>query len=220
MFGVLVVCFDWFSRVWFSLVLGGVGRVGPVLLFVGGRVFWPGSFGVVSGGRVRLVASCCFVVRGGRLSWLFGVVVCSVCFGVVGGFRVFFVLRAGVLPGFVGLGSAGSGGVSCGCGFVFRPVALLFFCWGVRSGWVGVLLRFFRLVVRPPGLPSLVVGGGCLVLSGRLVLFGEFDPGSGRTLAACLTHASRTGLLLLFRGGRVEWRTGEYHVSNLPPGPG
>jgi hypothetical protein len=24
------------------------------------------------------------------------------------------------------------------------------------------------------------------------VLFGEFDPGSGRTLAACLTHASRT----------------------------
>ena len=26
-----------------------------------------------------------------------------------------------------------------------------------------------------------------------LVCFGEFDPGSGRTLAACLTHASRTG---------------------------
>ena len=24
------------------------------------------------------------------------------------------------------------------------------------------------------------------------LLFGEFDPGSGRTLAACLTHASRT----------------------------
>ena len=24
-------------------------------------------------------------------------------------------------------------------------------------------------------------------------LYGEFDPGSGRTLAACLTHASRTG---------------------------
>jgi hypothetical protein len=24
--------------------------------------------------------------------------------------------------------------------------------------------------------------------------FGEFDPGSGRTLAACLIHASRTGL--------------------------
>ena len=26
-----------------------------------------------------------------------------------------------------------------------------------------------------------------------LCLYGEFDPGSGRTLAACLTHASRTG---------------------------
>ena len=25
--------------------------------------------------------------------------------------------------------------------------------------------------------------------------YGEFDPGSGRTLAACLTHASRTGIL-------------------------
>ena len=32
-------------------------------------------------------------------------------------------------------------------------------------------------------------------------LIGEFDPGSERTLAACLTHASRT----LF----IEWRTGE-----------
>ena len=30
-------------------------------------------------------------------------------------------------------------------------------------------------------------GGG-----GGLFLFGEFDSGSGRTLAACLTHASRT----------------------------
>jgi len=29
-----------------------------------------------------------------------------------------------------------------------------------------------------------------LFLSGFIV--GEFDPGSGRTLAACLTHASRT----------------------------
>ena len=26
--------------------------------------------------------------------------------------------------------------------------------------------------------------------------FREFDPGSGRTLAACLTHASRTGLVI------------------------
>ena len=27
-------------------------------------------------------------------------------------------------------------------------------------------------------------------------LYGEFDPGSGRTLAACLTHASRTRTVL------------------------
>ncbi len=29
----------------------------------------------------------------------------------------------------------------------------------------------------------------------RLVFNGEFDPGSGRTLAACLIHASRAGLI-------------------------
>ena len=34
---------------------------------------------------------------------------------------------------------------------------------------------------------------------------GEFDPGSGRTLAACLTHASRT----VRPFGVHEWRTGE-----------
>ena len=39
--------------------------------------------------------------------------------------------------------------------------------------------------------------------------YGEFDPGSGRTLAACLTHASRAGTsggVTLLRGER---RTGE-----------
>ncbi len=29
----------------------------------------------------------------------------------------------------------------------------------------------------------------------ELIFFREFDPGSGRTLAACLTHASRTEFL-------------------------
>ncbi len=29
------------------------------------------------------------------------------------------------------------------------------------------------------------------------VFHGEFDPGSGRTLAACLTHASRTMTVVL-----------------------
>src|SRR5215471_2616858 len=45
---------------------------------------------------------------------------------------------------------------------------------------------------------------------------GEFDPGSGRTLAACLTHASRAERPF----GVLERRTGEYHVSNLPSAPG
>src|SRR6266498_4022029 len=47
-----------------------------------------------------------------------------------------------------------------------------------------------------------------------MVLFfnGEFDPGSGRTLAACLTHASRAERPF----GVLERRTGELHVSILP----
>ena len=40
--------------------------------------------------------------------------------------------------------------------------------------------------------------------------FGEFDPGSGRTLAACLTHASRTERPTTFGGG---YSSGE-RVSN------
>jgi hypothetical protein len=34
----------------------------------------------------------------------------------------------------------------------------------------------------------------------RLSIYGEFDPGSGRTLAACLTHASRTMISSLLGG--------------------
>ena len=55
--------------------------------------------------------------------------------------------------------------------------------WGL--GWA--LVWFSGLYVLTCGGPGLLVGVSCL-----LVLFGEFDPGSGRTLAACLTHASRT----------------------------
>ena len=43
----------------------------------------------------------------------------------------------------------------------------------------------------------------------RESFIGEFDPGSGRTLAACLTHASRTEPVGKFTGRQVEWRTGE-----------
>src|SRR6476660_4255692 len=47
----------------------------------------------------------------------------------------------------------------------------------------------------------LLFGGGCLNING------EFDPGSGRTLAACLTHASRTVMIKL--AWSDQWRTGE-----------
>ena len=57
--------------------------------------------------------------------------------------------------------------------------------WGLGWAWSGFLdcctdVGFWLAV--------FVVGWGLILL----VLFGEFDPGSGRTLAACLTHASRT----------------------------
>ncbi len=49
-----------------------------------------------------------------------------------------------------------------------------------------------------PGLLVFVMSGldsfGSIFVAGMLfqqVFVGEFDPGSGRTLAACLTHASR-----------------------------
>ncbi|GEM_PF-6678858 len=35
-------------------------------------------------------------------------------------------------------------------------------------------------------------------------LYGEFDPGSGQTLAACLIHASRTGTFLCREAGSVR----------------
>ena len=41
----------------------------------------------------------------------------------------------------------------------------------------------------------------CLGWVGLLCLDGEFDPGSGRTLAACLTHASRAGAIQWQHGG-------------------
>ena len=35
-------------------------------------------------------------------------------------------------------------------------------------------------------------------------IFREFDPGSGLTLAACITHSSRTEYGNIFSGGRVS----------------
>ena len=66
------------------------------------------------------------------------------------------------------------------------------FCFGLPGpffwGWVGPGLVFWTVVLTVGSGWLFVVGWGLVLL----VLFGEFDPGSGRTLAACLTHASRT----------------------------
>src|SRR5689334_25183791 len=43
-----------------------------------------------------------------------------------------------------------------------------------------------------------------VVVDHTAVSSGEFDPGSGRTLAARLIHASRTGCLRAASGGRVS----------------
>ena len=158
----------------------------------------------VPGFGVRCARVACFLFVGGwaggcacaRLS-----VLLPPCWGGGFGWRVLPGSRGGgrVAPGFlfvfavllscsrgvfgccffrpVLLVSSGSAvlGPLLGCGF--RGVGGL---WGV-SGWVGV-------VFSPA---SVVLARACLGLG--WVLFGEFDPGSGRTLAACLTHASRTG---------------------------
>ena len=62
-----------------------------------------------------------------------------------------------------------------------------------RSGPENLVFRAWFLVgvlfeISIVCLVFCVCGLFCLFL----VCFGEFDPGSGRTLAACLTHASRT----------------------------
>jgi hypothetical protein len=57
----------------------------------------------------------------------------------------------------------------------------------------------------PAARRSLARARGGMPGGRRRTLHGEFDPGSGRTLAARLTHASRAGLPM--RG--LERRTGE-----------
>ena len=70
---------------------------------------------------------------------------------------------------------------------------------------------FFPAVQAPFGAPEheRINKGSVLNETKRFVeescldsTIGEFDPGSGRTLAARLTHASRTG------GFGRQWRTG------------
>ena len=82
------------------------------------------------------------------------------------------------------LGAARDFGCVWFLGFVLFWFAWLSFVWG----WVGPGLVFWTVVLTVGSGWLFVVGWGLVLL----VLFGEFDPGSGRTLAACLTHASRT----------------------------
>lgn len=79
--------------------------------------------------------------------------------------------------------------VSANC---FTPFMawLVVFCasFVVCGGWLVVVVRdsFGH------GITVVVSMSGSAGLSGTLeIIDGEFDPGSGRTLAACLTHASR-----------------------------
>ena len=51
-------------------------------------------------------------------------------------------------------------------------------------------MRFERIVSKDKKEPIR------LSANKNASFFGEFDPGSGRTLAACLTHASRTGTFI------------------------
>ena len=78
------------------------------------------------------------------------------------------------------------------CCVWFLGLVLFWFAWllFVGVGW-GYVVWFSGLFTDCcSGLASCFVVWGLVGV--LLVLFGEFDPGSGRTLAACLTHASRT----------------------------
>ena len=66
---------------------------------------------------------------------------------------------------------------------------------------IGALLVGVLFEISIVCLVFCVCGLFCLFL----VCFGEFDPGSGRTLAACLTHASRTGF---WGSGFFGWGSG------------
>ena len=90
--------------------------------------------------------------------------------------------------------------MNCKCGGVVCELDSVFvFCFYACFLFLSI---FFWL-----GLLATVFCGGFSGLNVFTVLFGEFDPGSGRTLAACLTHASRT--LMAQLAGLDEWRTGE-----------
>src|SRR5690606_8323753 len=87
--------------------------------------------------------------------------------------------------------------------FVFGLMRL---AWFLVSG-LGVLSWGFSVWILVSGWLAACLW--LLVGWALLVFIGEFDPGSGRTLAACLTHASRT----MKTGACTGWISGE-RVSN------
>ena len=160
----------------------------------------------------------CAGVRGAGCGWfrVWGSMWCArfpsiiECWWGVGragpGFLVKWFRGGRVAPG---SSSALLGGGGLGVFFSARRSLFFWFrCWSSWScrGWgfggCRVGLGFFlRLLLFGPGRCRFLLGcGGWCWLWVVLVLFGEFDPGSGRTLAACLTHASRPGPLLLGAG--------------------
>jgi hypothetical protein len=82
-----------------------------------------------------------------------------------------------------------------------------FFAEPMSTGWAcsGVWSVFYGSTFSPREGLAVLLG---FILQHEF-FYGEFDPGSGRTLAACLTHASRT----LKPGACTWWMSGE-RVSN------
>ena len=83
----------------------------------------------------------------------------------------------------------------------------MFSLWGCLGFRVGVFVHgVFCWFVMAGGVVPCFLRAFCVrvfiwaMLNGFTVFCGEFDPGSGRTLAACLTHASRTMKRYLYRG--------------------
>ena len=128
----------------------------------------------------------CSWLVGGWFFWL-PAVLCLAFFSVIS----LVVGGLGVLPGLLFVGGLGVAWLFCwGWVFFAWPVFSSMFVVGEEGGWVFPAWPSFVGVGCGLGFVLHMFGCGFLVV----VLFGEFDPGSGRTLAACLTHASRTGL--------------------------
>ena len=89
--------------------------------------------------------------------------------------------------------------------------SLLFIPVGLGVGWIFSLCNFWIASSGDAAFCGVVCCGlsFCLGLGFSRPFCGEFDPGSGRTLAACLTHASRTERPLACKG----YSSGE-RVSN------